>query len=85
MSLLILVISAFRNHIALNCPYTTRYYKDKSIVFGLLEHVGMVYTMVVEGVFALELMEIIRKKTRKENLFKLFINVLFWLRFPLII
>lgn len=43
--------------------------KGKSIVFGLLERNGRVYTRVVEQVSALELMEIIRKKTRKGSVY----------------
>ena len=43
--------------------------KGKSIVFGLLERDGRVYTRIVEGVSALELMEIIRKKTRKGSVY----------------
>lgn len=41
----------------------------KSIVFGLLERDGRVYTRVVEGVSAEELMAIIRKKTRKGSVY----------------
>ena len=41
----------------------------KSIVFGLLERDGTVYTRVVEGVSAEELMAIIRKKTRKGSVY----------------
>lgn len=41
----------------------------KSIVFGLLERNGRVYTRVVEGVSAEELMEIIRRKTRKGSVY----------------
>src|SRR3989344_4442999 len=41
----------------------------KSIVFGLLERDGSVYTRVVEGVSAEELMAIIRKKTRKGSVY----------------
>ena len=43
--------------------------KGKSIVFGLLERDGRVYTRVVEGVSADELMDIIRKKTRKGSVY----------------
>ena len=43
--------------------------KGKSIVFGLLERDGRVYTRVVEGVSAEELMAIIRKKTRKGSVY----------------
>ena len=43
--------------------------KGKSIVFGLLEHDGRVYTRVVEGVSADELLDIIRKKTRKGSVY----------------
>ena len=43
--------------------------KGKSIVFGLLERDGRVYTRVVEGVSADELMEVIRKKTRKGSVY----------------
>ena len=43
--------------------------KGKSIVFGLLERDGVVYTRVVEGVSADELMEVIRKKTRKGSVY----------------
>ena len=41
----------------------------KSIVFGLLERDGRVYTRVVEGVSAENLMEIIKKKTRKGSVY----------------
>jgi len=41
----------------------------KSIVFGLLERDGRVYTRVVEGVSADDLMTIIRKKTRKGSVY----------------
>ncbi len=41
----------------------------KSIVFGLLERDGRVYTRVVEGVSAESLMEIIKKKTRKGSVY----------------
>jgi transposase len=41
----------------------------KSIVFGLLERDGRVYTRVVENVSAQELLEIIRKKTRKGSVY----------------
>ena len=43
--------------------------RGKSIVFGLLERDGRVYTRVVEGVSAEELMAIIRKKTRKGSVY----------------
>jgi len=43
--------------------------KGKSIVFGLLERDGRVYTRVVEGVSAEELMAIIRKKIRKGSVY----------------
>jgi transposase len=43
--------------------------RGKSIVFGLLERDGRVYTRIVEGVSALELMEIIKKKTRKGSVY----------------
>jgi transposase len=43
--------------------------KGKSIVFGLLERDGRVYTKVVEEVTADELMTIIRKKTRKGSVY----------------
>jgi transposase len=43
--------------------------KGKSIVFGLLERDGRVYTRVVEDVSADELMEIIRKKTKKGSVY----------------
>ena len=43
--------------------------QGKSIVFGLLEREARVYTRVVEGVSADELMEIIRKKTRKGSVY----------------
>lgn len=43
--------------------------KGKSIVFGLLERDGRVYTRVVEGVSADDLMTIIRKKTRKGSVY----------------
>ena len=43
--------------------------KGKSIVFGLLERDGRVYTRVVEHVSKEELMEIIRKKTRKGSVY----------------
>src|SRR3989344_3806881 len=39
--------------------------RGKSVVFGLLERDGKVYTKVVEQVTAEELMAVIRKKTRK--------------------
>jgi transposase len=41
----------------------------KSIVFGLLERDGRVYTRVVEGVSADDLMAVIRKKTRKGSVY----------------
>jgi transposase len=41
----------------------------KSIVFGLLERDGRVYTRVVEGVSAETLMTVIRKKTRKGSVY----------------
>ena len=41
----------------------------KSIVFGLLERDGKVYTRVVEGVSADDLMAVIRKKTRKGSVY----------------
>lgn len=41
----------------------------KSIVFGLLERDGRVYTRVVEGVSAETLMDVIRKKTRKGSVY----------------
>ena len=41
----------------------------KSIVFGLLERDGRVYTRVVEGVSADELMTVIKKKTRKGSVY----------------
>ncbi len=41
----------------------------KSIVFGLLERDGRVYTRVVEGVSKEDLMAIIRKKTRKGSVY----------------
>lgn len=41
----------------------------KKIVFGLLEREGRVYTRVVEHVSKEELMEIIRKKTRKGSVY----------------
>ena len=41
----------------------------KSIVFGLLERNGRVYTRVVSNVSAETLMEIIRKKTRKGSVY----------------
>jgi len=43
--------------------------KGKSIVFGLLERDGRVYTRVVEGVSKEDLMAIIRKKTRKGSVY----------------
>ena len=43
--------------------------RGKSIVFGLLERDGRVYTRVVEGVSADDLMTIIRKKTRKGSVY----------------
>jgi transposase len=43
--------------------------RGKSIVFGLLERDGKVYTRVVEHVSKEELMEIIRKKTRKGSVY----------------
>src|SRR3989338_8772143 len=43
--------------------------RGKSIVFGLLERDGRVYTRVVEGVSAEELMAIIRKKIRKGSVY----------------
>ena len=43
--------------------------KGKSIVFGLLERDGRVYTRVVEGVSADDLMTVIRKKTRKGSVY----------------
>jgi transposase len=39
------------------------------VVFGLLERDGRVYTRVVEGVGADELMNIIRRKTRKGSVY----------------
>jgi transposase len=41
----------------------------KNVVFGLLERDGKVYTRVVEGVSADELMGIIRKKTKKGTVY----------------
>jgi len=41
----------------------------KSTAFGLLERDGRVYTRVVEGVSADELMSVIRKKTRKGSVY----------------
>lgn len=41
----------------------------KSVVFGLLERDGRVYTRVVHSVDAATLMEIIRKKTRKGSVY----------------
>lgn len=43
--------------------------QGKSIVFGLLERDGRVYTRVVEGVSAHDLMAIIKKKTRKGSVY----------------
>ena len=43
--------------------------KGKNIVFGLLERDGRVYTRVVEQVSKEDLMEIIRKKTRKGSVY----------------
>jgi len=43
--------------------------KGKSIVLGLLERDGRVYTRVVEQVTAEELMAVIRKKTRKGSVY----------------
>lgn len=43
--------------------------KGKSIVFGLLERDGRIYTRVVEGVSADDLMTVIRKKTRKGSVY----------------
>jgi len=43
--------------------------KGKNIVFGLLERDGRVYTRVVEHVTKEELMEVIRKKTRKGSVY----------------
>ena len=43
--------------------------KGKNIVFGLLERDGKVYTRVVEGVSADDLMTVIRKKTRKGSVY----------------
>ena len=43
--------------------------QGKSIVFGLLERDGRVYTRVVEGVSADELMTVIKKKTRKGSVY----------------
>ena len=43
--------------------------RGKSIVFGLLERDGRVYTRVVEGVSADDLMQVIRKKTRKGSVY----------------
>jgi transposase len=43
--------------------------QGKKIVFGLLERDGRVYTRVVEHVSKEELMEIIRKKTRKGSVY----------------
>ena len=43
--------------------------KGKSIDFGLLERDGRVYTRVVEGVSADDLMAVIRKKTRKGSVY----------------
>lgn len=42
---------------------------DKSVVFGLLERNGRVYTKVVEGVSAPVLLNIIREKTRKGSVY----------------
>jgi transposase len=41
----------------------------KNIVFGLLERDGRVYTRVVEGVSAEDLMTVIKKKTRKGTVY----------------
>ena len=43
--------------------------KGKSVVFGLLEREGRVYTKVVEEVSAATLMEHIRKRTRKGSVY----------------
>lgn len=43
--------------------------KGKSVVFGLLERNGKVYTRIVSSVDASTLMEIIRKKTRKGSVY----------------
>jgi transposase len=43
--------------------------RGKSIVFGLLERDGRVYTSVVEHVSKEELMSIIRKKTRNGSVY----------------
>jgi transposase len=43
--------------------------RGKSVVFGLLERDGRVYTRVVERVSKDELMEIVRKKTRKGSVY----------------
>jgi transposase len=43
--------------------------KGKSIVFGLLERDGRVYTRVVEHVSKEELMAVIKKKTRKGSVY----------------
>lgn len=43
--------------------------KGKSIVFGLLERDGRVYTRVVEHVSKEELMAVVRKKTRKGSVY----------------
>ena len=43
--------------------------RGKSIVFGLLERDGRVYTRVVEGVSANDLMAVIKKKTRKGSVY----------------
>jgi len=41
----------------------------KSVVFGLLERQGRVYTKVVDGISAPVLMDIIRRKTRKGSVY----------------
>jgi transposase len=43
--------------------------RGKSVVFGLLERDGRVYTRVVEHVSKDELMEIVRKKTKKGSVY----------------
>lgn len=46
-----------------------RAYTNKSVVFGLLERDGRIYTGVVDNLTATNLMEIIKKKTRKGSVY----------------
>lgn len=46
-----------------------RAHNNKSVVFGLFEYDGRVYTRVVDNLTAPSLMEIIKKKTRKGSVY----------------